>query len=110
MSSFKQPTFQERTALAAKTKQAALDKFRARPPVDEAVLVARREAGRVREAAQLKAREDRLAARTLEKALKNERGNQNVVSDKTAAPAMTEAEQKVVRDAKYAARKSRRGK
>lgn len=110
MSSFKQPTFQERTALAAKTKQAALEKFRARPPIDEAVLVARREAERVRDAAQLKAREEKMAARVLEKALKNERSTQNVVSDNASSPAMTEADQKLVRDAKYAARKNRRGK
>ena len=71
MPSFKQPTFQERTALAAKAKQAALEKLRAKPPVDEAVLAERRAAALAREAAQLKAREEKLAARAAEKAQKD---------------------------------------
>ncbi len=107
MPAFKQPTFQERTALAAKAKEAALAKLRAKPPVDEAVLAARREAALAREAAQLKARQDKLAARELEKAAKLER--------KTQAPAPESAakdlvDKKALRDAKYAARKSRLGK
>ena len=44
MAAFKEQTFQERGALAAKAKQAALDKLKARAPVDEAVLAERRAA------------------------------------------------------------------
>ncbi len=110
MASYKQPTFQERTALAVKTKKAALEKLLAKPPVDEAVLAERRAAALIRDAAQRKAREDKLAARAAEKALKEERRAQNVVTANTAAPALTPEEQKLARDAKYAARKSRLGK
>jgi Family of unknown function (DUF6481) len=102
MPAFKQPTFQERTALAAKAKEAALAKLRAKPPVDEAVAAARREAALAREAAQQQARLDRIAKRESEKVAKKERTVQDVVKDA--------AEQKAIRDAKYAARKSRLGK
>src|SRR4051812_50224798 len=70
MPSFKQPTFQERAALAAKAKQAALEKLRAKPPLDEAVVAEKRAARAAREEAQAKAREEKLAARALEKEAK----------------------------------------
>ena len=110
MPSFKQPTFEERAALAAKAKTAALEKLRAKPPIDEAVIAQRREAALVREAAQAKAREDRLAARALEKQMKSERIAQQSVAAKVPDRAKTEEELKLVRDAKYAARKNRLGK
>lgn len=106
MPSFKAPTFQERTALAAKAKQAALEKLKAKPPVDEAVVAERRAAALAREAAQAKAREEKIAARALEKAQKEALKAEKVV----APPVLTEAEQKAIRDAKYAARKNRVGK
>ena len=106
MPSFKQPTFQERTALAAKAKQAALEKLRAKPPVDEAVLAERRAAALAREAAQLKAREEKLAARAAEKAQKDALKAEAAV----ASAGLSEEEQKAIRDAKYAARKNRVGK
>ena len=106
MPSFKQPTFQERTALAAKAKQAALEKLRAKPPVDEAVLAERRAAALAREAAQLKAREEKLAARAAEKTQKDALKAEEAV----ASAGLSEEEQKAIRDAKYAARKNRVGK
>ena len=106
MPSFKAPTFQERTALAAKAKQAVLEKLKAKPPVDDAVLAERRAAALAREAAQLKAREEKMAARALEKAAKEALKAEKAV----VAPVLTEAEQKAIRDAKYAARKNRVGK
>ena len=106
MPSFKVPTFQERTALAAKAKQAALEKLKAKPPVDEAVLAERRVAALAREAAQLKAREEKLAARAAEKEQKNAEKAARVA----ASPVLSEEEQKAIRDAKYAARKNRVGK
>jgi Family of unknown function (DUF6481) len=106
MPSFKAPTFQERTALAAKAKQAALEKLKAKPPVDEAVLAERRALALAREAAQIKAREEKLAARAAEKAQKDAEKAERVA----ASPVLTEAEQKAIRDAKYAARKNRVGK
>ncbi len=106
MPSFKVPTFQERTALAAKAKQAALEKLKAKLPVDEAVLAERRVAALAREAAQLKAREEKLAARAAEKEQKNAEKAARVA----ASPVLSEEEQKAIRDAKYAARKNRVGK
>jgi Family of unknown function (DUF6481) len=102
MPSFKQPSFQERTALAAKAKEAALAKLRAKPPVDEAVLAARKETALAKEAAKIQASQDRLAARELEKIAKKERIVEVAVKD--------EVDLKAIRDAKYAARKSRAGK
>jgi len=110
MPSFKQPTFEERTALAAKAKTAALEKLRAKPPIDDAVIAQRREAAFVREAAQAKVREERLAARALEKQQKSERIAQQAAAVSEPVRAKTEEEMKIVRDAKYAARKNRLGK
>jgi Family of unknown function (DUF6481) len=105
MPSFKPPTFQERATLAAQAKKAVLEKLRSKPPIDEATLAKRLEAGRIKDAAQLKAREDKRAALAAEKALKAERSTKN-----TASPVKTDSEQKSERDAKYAARKNRAGK
>jgi hypothetical protein len=111
MPPFKQPDFQERAALAAKAKQAALDKLRAKPPVDEAVVAKRVEAERAREAALVQARADRLAAREAEKAAKLEKAAAKAAEmAKAAAPKLTPEEQKAARDARYAARKNRVGK
>ena len=107
MPSFKQPTFQERAALAAKAKQAALEKMRAKPPLDEAVVAEKRAARIAREEAQAKAREEKLAARALEKEAKKEAAAQDAAAQK---PAPTEAEKKAARDARYAARKNRAGR
>ena len=106
MPSFKAPTFQERTALAAKAKQAALEKLKAKPPVDEAVLAERRAAALARDAAQLKAREEKAAARALEKAQKEAQKAEQAA----ASAGLSAEEQKAIRDAKYAARKNRVGK
>jgi Family of unknown function (DUF6481) len=109
MPSFKQPTFQERTALAAKAKQAALEKLRAKPPVDDAVLAERRAAALAREDAAKIAREEKLAARALEKAQKEAEKAERIAA--TPVPqVLSEEEQKAIRDAKYAARKNRVGK
>ncbi len=110
MPPYKQPTFQERSALAAKAKQAALDKLKAMPVVDEATLAKRREATAAREAELAKAREERLAARALEKAQKLERAAEIAATVKAAPAPMTEAEKKRLRDERYAARKNRVGK
>ncbi len=111
MASFKQPTFQERATLAAAAKTAALDKLRAKPPVDEAVLAERRAASLAKEAAQAKAREEKRAAIELEKVEKKARAAEAALAAAAAAPpVLTEAEKKIARDARYAARKGRVGK
>lgn len=107
MPSFKQPTFQERVALAAKAKQAALEKLRAKAPLDDAIVAQRRAARLAREAAEAKAREEKRAALELEKAARKARALEKAAQMERKAPAMTEAERKAARDARYAARKSR---
>lgn len=109
MSSYKEPTFQDRTALAHKAKQAAIAKLRAKPAVDEATLMARREAAEAREAAQIQASKEKAAARNLEKLQKRDRAADIVAAEITASQ-KSEEERKTDRDAKYAARKNRKGK
>lgn len=109
MSSYKEPSFQERTALANKAKLAALEKLRAKPKLDEATLEARRVAAEAREAAKVKAREEKLAAREQEKAERLERAQQELAAEEANA-AKSEEERKRDRDARYAARKNRKGR
>ena len=107
MSSYKEPSFQERAALANKAKLDAVNRLRAKPKLDEATLAARRGAAEAREQAQAKARAEKLAARELEKAARLERAQ---MSAEPAVPTKTDEERKQERDARYAARKGRKGK
>jgi len=104
---FREPTFQERAAPAAKAKQALLKKLRGKPPVDETLLAERRAARIAREQAEAIAREERLTAREQEKAARKARADAAVPPPSAV---LTEAEKKAARDARYAARKSRAGK
>lgn len=63
MAAYKPQTFQERAALSAKAKEAALEKLRNRPQVDEAVLAERIAAAEAKEAARAKASAEKKAAR-----------------------------------------------
>jgi hypothetical protein len=110
MPSFKQPTFQERAALANKAKQAALDKLRAKPPVDAEVVAQRQAARLAREATEAKAREEKREAIEQEKAARKARALEKVAREEAKAAPKSEAELKAARDARYAARKSRVGK
>jgi hypothetical protein len=110
MPSYKEPSFQERTALANKAKQAAVAQLRAVPPIDDATLAARRVAAEARAAAQEKVRAEKLAARILKKEQKEEQARQNALPVAPAAPSLTAEEQKAARDERYAARKMRKGK
>lgn len=110
MSSYKEPSFQERTALASRAKKAALERLREKPLADEATLADRREAAQARETAQRKASDEKLAARGIEKEKRRKLAEQKANDIEAADPSATDAEKKVARDAKYAARKSRTGK
>jgi hypothetical protein len=99
MSSFKDPSYQDRIARAAEAKQKALDHLRARPAVDQGAL-AERNAGRAaRASAQAADRTARKAAAAEAKAA--------AAAAETAAAGPTDEERKQARDARYAARKSR---
>lgn len=122
MAGFKLPDFKERADLSRDAKQKALEKLRAKPPVDEAVLAERLAAQERKDAAAAEKR--RLKAEQLEQE-KAERAAR-VAEAKAAAeaeaaaaalaampkerpkPVVDEALKKALRDAKYAARKARR--
>jgi hypothetical protein len=104
VSAYRDPTFQDRVGRAAEAKQKALDQLRSRPARDEGVVAARIAAGLKREAA---ASDKRAARSAAEQALEAE--NAAAAAQQAAIkPPPTEAERKAARDAKYAARKSRR--
>lgn len=115
MASFKDPSFQDRVALAKAAKQKALDQLRAKPPVDRADLAKRREAREVREEARSVERAAKAEAIAMVKAEKAVLKLAKQEDDRTAAelkaarlkPASA-AEMKAARDARYAARKARK--
>lgn len=108
MSSFREPSFQERQARAAEAKGRALSKLSTKQPVDEAVLAERRAAAAARDEARAKLSQEKAEARRQEKADRL-RAKDAAPSEAAAAapPAPSEAEMKEARDARYAARKQR---
>jgi hypothetical protein len=111
MASYKAPAFQDRLASATAAKQKALAQLRAKPPIDEAVLAERRQKAEAR-SAKLEARQaEKRAAKEEAAKLAAERAEATQATAAEAAntrPAMTEAERKAARDARYAARKARK--
>ncbi len=100
-------TFQDRVARAAEAKQKALDKLRAKPGVDPKVAAERQAARLAKEAKQAEARAAKLAERDRLAAEKEAAAQAKAAAENVPKP--TEAELKAARDAKYAARKSRKG-
>ena len=101
-------SFQDRVGQAAEAKRKALDKLKSKAPVDPAVAEARAEAARQREA---KAEEKRAAKAEQARAAEEARAAEAAKTAEAAASApqpLTEAERKAARDARYAARKSRK--
>jgi hypothetical protein len=112
MVAYREPGFQERVALAARAKSAALARLRAKPPIDEAEQAARAARARAREAA---AEEKRAAKRVAaEAAAATKRAEAIEASAAMAVPpeesTPSEADRKAARDARYAARKDRKSK
>jgi hypothetical protein len=109
MAAYKDPGFQERAALAKEARQKALDRLRAAPPVDEAVLAERNAARLAREAAEAEERIAKREAREQAKAEKLALAREAAAAAKPAPrPELSEAEKKAQRDARYAARKNRK--
>ena len=100
MSSFKDPSYQERIARAAEAKQKALDQLKARPVPDPAALAERQAAHAKREAGRAEKREADKTARA-------EAATQAAAA-KVAAAGPSEEDRKLARDARYAARKRRK--
>jgi hypothetical protein len=101
-------SFQDRVGQAAEAKRKALENLRAKPPADPAVAAARQEASRQREA---RAEEKRSAKAAKMRAAVDDRAAEDKAAEVAAAAAPqppTEAERKAARDARYAARKSRK--
>ncbi|MEA3051543.1 MAG: hypothetical protein QOG72_446 [Sphingomonadales bacterium] len=108
-------SFQDRVGRAAEAKRKALDNLRSKPPVDEAVAAARQEASRQR---QVRAEEKRAAKAEEKRAAEAQKAAEGAPVDAKASEASaqpagtpqppTEAERKAARDARYAARKSRK--
>lgn len=106
MASYKDPSFQERTALAAKAREKALKALAAKPALDPAV-VAEREAARLaREAAAAEKSAARKAEIAQAKADKKAAAEAALAASQKPVP--TEAELKAARDERYAARKNRK--
>ncbi len=96
------PSFQDRIDAAAQAKNQALDRLRAKPPMDEAVVAARQAARDARDAREREKRAAKEAAKAeAEAKLEAER-------KAAAVPVPTEAERKAARDARYANRKKRK--
>ena len=105
--------FQERVARAAEAKQKALDRLKAKPPVDPAVAAERQQARLAKEAKQREQRAAKEEAKRQAAADKEAAALAAAEAAKAAAAAAeaerpSEAELKAARDARYAARKNRK--
>jgi len=108
MKSYKDPSFQDRVGSAAAAKQKALDALRAKPPVDEKIVAERQAARLKKEEAQAEKRAAKKAAEQAAKEAKPAASAATAAKAAAVRPAPTEAEKKAARDARYAARKSRK--
>lgn len=114
MPAFKAPDFNERAAAARDAKQRALEKLRAKPAPDPAVVAARLAAAEARDAAAAERRAAKLAAEAAkaearaQAAAEAKAAEEAAQAAKVVVPQKTEAERKAERDARYAARKARK--
>ncbi|MEA3015703.1 MAG: hypothetical protein QOI38_425 [Sphingomonadales bacterium] len=96
-------SYQDRVGRAAEAKKKALDQLRAKPALDPEAAAARSAEREARDAARAEKREAAAAAKAEAKARADE-----AAAARAPAPQPTEEERKAARDARYAARKSRR--
>jgi hypothetical protein len=111
---FKIPDFKERTAMAQEARQKALAKMKERPALDPAVVAERAAAQEAKAAAEAEKRAAKRAAEQEAKEAKRAAAEAARLAEEEAMakkikPAKTEAELKAARDARYAARKKRKG-
>ncbi|GAA0277289.1 hypothetical protein GCM10009127_17590 [Alteraurantiacibacter aestuarii] len=102
MAAYKEPGFEERTALAQKAREKALKKLADKPPVDPEVLAQRKAARLAREAAAAEKSRARKAA------IEQAKADKIAAANAAKVPEPTEEELKAARDARYAARKKRK--
>jgi hypothetical protein len=116
MSSYNEPSFQQRVADAAKAKEKALERLRSRPPADEQALAERKAASLKKEAAKAEKIAEKIAAKQAAAQVAEQAAAQAAAAAKEAETAaidaapvpLTEAERKAARDARYANRKKRK--
>lgn len=109
MQGYKEPGFQERAAAAHRARSKALVGLRAKPPLDEAELARRNAARLAKEAVAAERRAAARQAREDARIAKVERAREAAAAAAAALPkVLTEADRKAARDARYAARKSRK--
>lgn len=111
---FKIPDFNERTAMAKEARQKALEKLKDRPALDPALVAERAAAQEAKAAAEAEKRAAKREAEQQAKEAKRAAAEAARLADEEAKaklikPAKSEAELKAARDARYAARKKRKG-
>ena len=112
---YQAPSFQERVASATRAKEAALEKLKSRPKLDPEELARRAAAAEAKEAAAIERRATARAEREAQAAAKAQKlreAEEAAAAAKIAAAEakiQAEADRKAARDAKYLARKARRG-
>jgi hypothetical protein len=114
MPPYKEPSFQDRAAMAQQARQKALDQLKAKEPVDPAILEQRRAA---RAAKERKLADDRAAKAAATAAAKAEQdaalaaklaeAEAAAASKAASMKLLTPEAVKAARDARYAARKAR---
>ena len=120
MKGFKEQDLKERLDRATKARQAALEKFKARPGPDDPAVIRRQEermaiaAAREQREAERKAQkakeaEERAAREAIEKVEREARERREAI-EKVIRDAAEAAERKADRDRRYAARKARQGR
>ena len=105
MKSYKDPSFQDRVGRAAEAKKRALDQLRSKPPLDEKIVAERQAARMKREAAEL---ERRAAKKASEQAARETKAAEAAAKAAAVPQPPSEAQRKIERDARYAARKNRK--
>ena len=118
MAGFRDKGFADRLSAAAKAREAALEKFKARPKPDDPEMIAKAEARKAAAEARAAREAERIAGRAAQaerdaadKAARQEAEAAAMIEAEAAAAAEKErlaTEQKAARDARYAARKQRK--
>lgn len=120
MKSYKDPSFQDRVGSAAAAKQKALERLKAKPPLDEAVIAERKAKAEAKEAAEAEKRAAKLAAKEAAEAEKKrleeeeaarlalEAEEARLAAEAAKPKKLSDEERKAARDARYAARKKRK--
>lgn len=110
MFGYKEPSLQDRQAVARAAKEKALAKLRARPAVDPAEMAQRLERQAQKDQALAANRAEAQAAKAAAIAAKKQAAAEKAAQDLVEARPLTAEEQKAARDKRYADRKARKGR